>query len=241
MLLKVFKTLVDLILPHRCIKCTQVLHGTFGICSTCWGKIKFISAPMCITCGMPFEFSFNQETNCGACIKEANFFDKARSLFVYNDESSILIHKLKYMDKTHIAAYFAQWLKNAFQKEIDECDIIIPVPLHRKRLNQRFFNQAALIANSLGKKCDKAVTISYLERRKHIPPQTGLSKTARESNVTGAFKIRSNVKPLLKHKKILLIDDVYTTGATVNECSKVLKRNGVAVVTVLTVARTGIL
>lgn len=175
---------------------------------------------------------------CGACAAELNHFDESYVLFKYNDSSKSIIHKLKYNDKPHIAKYLSKLIANNLDANIkDRYDFIIPVPLHPKRLRKRFFNQSALIAQHLGEATGICFRANLLEKKRYDVPQMTLSKEMRLKNVKGSFKVNDDFKDKIKGKNIVLVDDVYTTGATLNECCKVLKKAGCENVMVITAAK----
>ena len=202
-----------------------------------WRELAFIETPFCQTCGIPFASPALAGALCASCLETAPHFDSARSAVVYNDASRKVILDFKYGDRLHAVKTFAPWLQRAGAELIAQSDIFIPVPLHRKRLWQRRFNQSAVIARELslrtGIKC-----LSYgLRRMRHTVPQKGLTRKDRHANVKNAFYIDAAAMSDIQGKAVLLIDDVYTTGATLNECARTLKKNGAARVMVLTIAR----
>ena len=144
--------------------------------------------------------------------------------------------RLKFADATHIAPAMGPWLQRAAAQLVVDADLIAPVPLHRRRLFHRRFNQSALLAQALGKAADRPVTLDLLQRGRSTPPQTGLSRRARRRNVQGAFAVRDRYREAVSGKRILLVDDVLTTGATVDGCARALARHG-AVTDVVTLAR----
>jgi ComF family protein len=148
-----------------------------------------------------------------------------------------MILAFKYGDRLHAIHTFAPWMIRAGQELIDQSDIIIPVPLHNKRLRERRFNQSALLAQEIAKRSGKAYLPDLLQRTRHTIPQQGLNYKERGKNVHGAFGVNKDHLQTLKGKAILLIDDVFTSGATLNECARVMKKAGAAAVNVLTVAR----
>lgn len=230
------KTL-DIIFPPQCLVCRErvLTHGT--LCTNCWGGIKFIASPYCACCGLPFEFSLGEDALCGGCIEERPLFSRARSAFCYDDHSSKLVTALKFSDQLHLASIYGKWLAKAGKEIIPVSDIIIPVPLHWRRFVMRRYNQSALLARSLGKVTGLPVIEDAILRHRHTLPQTGLSREKRHKNVQGAFIIHRRHKQKIKGKNILLVDDVFTTGATLNQCGKTLLKNGAATVNVVTVAR----
>ena len=232
---------IDTVSPPRCIGTGEIVDAQGTISPKLWQDLSFISAPYCHTCGVPFEFSDSEdvhsETICGTCLAEPPRYDMTRSALIYNDASRRLLLRFKYGDHQHASIPFARWIMMVGKEYILESDLIVPVPLHWQRLWQRRFNQSALIANALSKISGIDARADILGRKRYTGPQKGLSKKERQKNVRMAFKINPDKKPHVKGRKIILIDDVMTSGATLNECAKVLKAAGATKVTCLTLAR----
>ena len=189
---------------------------------------------MCFSCGLPFDFEVGSDTRCASCIAKPPAFDSARSVLRYDDASRAAILALKRSDRLDLVPAFARWLERAGRDLTPETDLIVPVPLHRRRLWSRRYNQSGLLASELGKLIGKPVAMQTLQRTRATPSQGDMpSAKARRRNVRGAFR----AAPELRDKTVLLIDDVLTTGATVDACSRALKRAGAARVFVLTLAR----
>jgi len=234
---KYFTKLLSIVFPSKCLVCSAIISHNSKVCVGCWGKLEFISNPSCSKCDYPFEFDIGHDALCGNCLAQDVIFDKAISILRYSEVSKIMVHKLKYADKLHIAKHFASLLFKKIHKNIENYDLIIPVPMHRKKIRVRFYNQAALIAGHLSGYSSVPVLHNGLLKTKYHEPQTGLQRSMRQSNVKNSFAINGAYAAAISGKNILLVDDVYTTGATVNECSKVLKRSLCKSVTVVTVAR----
>ena len=200
--------------------------------------MDFIAAPYCACCGIPFQFTVADATLCGHCIQQAPSYDIARAVFVYDEVSGKLVHGFKFLDKTHMAPVFAQWMMRAAMQIMPHVDIIMPVPLHRKRLWNRKYNQSALLAACLSKVSGKRLLIEGLQRTRETMPQTGLKRDSRQKNVRGAFEVNPRYTQEVNGKSILLVDDVVTTGATVDACARRLKKAGASNVCVLSLART---
>ncbi|MGB9629987.1 MAG: ComF family protein, partial [Thermodesulfobacteriota bacterium] len=175
---------------------------------------------------------------CGGCLRKERYFTIARSIGVYEGLLREAIHRWKYKGKTSLNAYFGKWMAEGLSRywNPNELDLLIPVPLHKTRLRDRGFNQALLLAKEIHSKTGIPYLKRALQKRKPTPPQVNLSGLERERGVRGAFEITP--RDQIHEKSILLIDDVYTTGATVNECAKVLLKGGAKRVDVLTLART---
>jgi ComF family protein len=223
------------ILPPRCPVTQEIVDYQGTLSPAAWVSLNFIAAPYCKSCGVPLELDLGKETQCLPCMDSPPVYDRARAALVYDEQSKGLILGFKHGDQTHTVVNFVPWLRQAGVQMLDECDILIPVPLHRWRLLQRRYNQAALMAMALGRATRKAVWADGLVRTRSTPIQGHLNRTERARNVAQAFAV--NPKREVQGKNILLIDDVYTTGATVSECAKALKKAGAARVDVLTLAR----
>lgn len=228
---------VDVILPARCVITGDFVEHQGMVSSRAWAELDFVSAPFCRCCGIPFEFEVDTESLCASCLDKRPMFKTARAALKYNDTSRKMILGFKHADKTYAVQAFAPWLKRAGENMLAEADFLAPVPLHRWRLVQRRYNQAALMAHTLAQDEDIDCLPDLLLRTRATPSQGFLSAKERIRNVRKAFALNHHYKDQIKGKKIVLVDDVYTTGATVNECTKVLVRAGAAEVNVLTLAR----
>ncbi len=227
---------LDVVLPPRCLSCgvTVSLPGT--LCPACWRGITFLGTPCCACCGYPFAFDIGSGGLCGACAAHPPPFDRARAAMRYDESSRQLVLALKHGDRLHLAPALAQWMRRAGAEILADADLLVPVPLHWTRLFSRRYNQAAVLALALAKMGGPAVSADCLIRRRRTPPQGRKNATARRRNVAGAFTVRRPAE--IEGRRIVLIDDVLTTGATVEECARVLKRAGAARVEVLALART---
>lgn len=228
---------LDAVLPPRCLGCGETVEATGGLCGSCWSGLTFIDHPRCACCGAPFDYDVGGEALCGACARERPAFDRARAALSYDDASRGLVLGFKHGDQLHAATAFAGWMARAGADAVARADIIAPVPLHRWRLWRRRYNQSALLALAIGRLAGKSVEPALLARRRATPTQAGRSRSGRARNVRGAFAVRPAFAESVKGRSILLVDDVLTTGATVEECARVLKRAGAAEVGVLTLAR----
>lgn len=232
-----FTALLDLLLPSFCLACEKPLGPAPKLlfCPDCLAGIHCITSPLCPCCGRAYLVAPGGDHHCGACLAKPRHFSRARALFLYEEPVKEVIHRFKYQGKTACLPSFARLADNLpLLVEMGGVDWIIPVPLHPTRLRERGFNQALLLARAFFPK-DRRVTAGLLVRLRPTEPQTSFNGAARRTNLKNAFAV---VKPhRLAGKKILLIDDVFTTGTTVNECARVLKKAGAAEVMVLTLAR----
>lgn len=220
---------LDLIFPHRCTFCDSI--STEPVCHKCSDSVNFISSPLCNVCGIPFISAAVKSHTCGECMKSKRHFRWARGVLLYNDATAKAIHRFKYGHDTSYSRLFGAMMADY---PLEGFDLIIPVPLHIKRLRERGFNQSFLLAKSIGDRHDIRVDPLVLKRVRWTEPQVNLSGKERKVNVQGAFEVCSDVMG----KRVLIVDDVYTTGATAGECSRVIKKSGATEVCVLTLART---
>ena len=228
---------IDAVLPPRCIITGDEVATQGTLSPRAWADLDFIGAPLCACCGMPFELAVGEDALCAACLAETPAYTTARAALKYNDASRAMILGFKHGDKTHAVVSFMPWLLRAGAALWPVCDLIVPVPLHTYRLLARRYNQSALIAFELGKQTGKPVLADALLRVRHTPVQGHLKASERAENVRKAFRVNPARAGDLQGKTILLVDDVYTTGATAQECARTLRAGGAADVHVLTVAR----
>lgn len=228
---------LDWILPPRCIVSGVPVDVQGMVAPHIWAQLNFIADPMCKTCGLPYEYELGGGMLCGECLKNPPSYSSARSALRYDDISRDMILSFKHGDQAHAVKAFIPWLIKAGGKLISQADVIIPVPLHRWRLLRRRYNQAALIAWALSKETEKPHIPDLLTRTRSTVTQGHLKAHQRAKNVKNAFALDPKHEGVWVGKTALLIDDVYTTGATVNECAKALMKGGFESVNVLTVAR----
>lgn len=234
------RQILDIIFPPRCGACGGFTESHGKLCADCWSSLTFLAAPWCAACGYPFAYEMAEaDALCAACMHDKPHYDGHRALLTFDEHSKQLIHDLKYHDKPLLLPMFGDWLLRASAKWITVEDlVIIPVPLHFFRLLRRRYNQAALLAKELAKRSGKPVLLDGMKRIKHRPPQAGLSREQRLKNMRGAFAVTPKHRDFLRGKTVLLVDDVMTTGATLNACAKALKKQGVTNVYACTLART---
>lgn len=229
---------LNICFPPRCIACGKLTETANGFCTECFSAIQFIDAPLCLSCGFPFGFDLGVESLCGQCLHEAPPYDAARAVFQYDDATREMVARFKYQDRTQRAPIYGRMLARAGRDLIMQSQVIIPVPLHMKRLLQRKYNQSALLSFALSDHCALPVLPDGLLRVRYTTPQAGLTRPQRLDNVRGAFRVNHRYAQYLKSKSVLLIDDVITTGATIHACTKALKAAGAMKVHVLTLAKT---
>jgi len=228
---------LDFLLPPRCMRCGTGVASAGTVCARCWSTLGFLGAPWCRCCGLPFEHDAGAEALCGACTREAPAFDRCRAALRYDDESRGLILSFKHGDRTQTAPLFARWMVQAGAEILRDADLIVPVPLHWTRLLARRFNQSALLALRIGRETGIEVLPDGLVRRRRTASQGHLTPTQRADNVRSAFRPHPRRGARLAGRRVVLVDDVLTTGATVSACARVLRRTGAASVDVLTLAR----
>lgn len=231
---------LNIVLPPLCASCSARVETTHGFCGSCWAKLDFITKPYCVTCGLPFPFTqeeAQENTQCGECLKDAPAFASARAPLSYTDASRQLLLPYKHHDATHLTPALVQLMRAAAPDILEKVDMIIPVPLHWLRLLLRRYNQSALLAAALAKNTGKAYSPTLLRRIRPTPSQGKLTRAQRLLNVKGAFAVPSRKRAQLKGKTLLVVDDVMTTGATVNACAHTLMQAGAKAVYVLTAAR----
>ncbi len=231
------RAVLDALLPPRCLACGGSVEAPGALCADCWQGIDFLGPPHCACCGYPFEFDLGPDTLCGACTGAPPAYARTRAVMRYGDVSKGLLLGFKYGDRTDGAPAYADWLARAGAALIADAGLIAPVPLHRFRLFTRRYNQAALLALALSRATGLPVVPDLLVRRRNTPPQGRLSAAARRRNVAGAFAVIPARKTALADRRVLLIDDVMTTGATVEACGRALLRAGASAVDVLVLAR----
>lgn len=230
-----FDGLLDLLLPPRCLACTAAVDVPGRLCGECWAAVDFIAAPHCQCCGFPFAYDEGADVQCGACLGHPPDFDRARAVVRFNDIARSLVSGFKYRDRTHGAPAFAAWMGRSGAALLADADTVTPVPLHRRRLFSRRYNQSALLAREIAEATGLAFEPDMLVRTRNTESQINLTRQGRFANVRGAFSVRAG--RAVAGRRIILVDDVMTTGATVNACARTLKRAGAAGVGVLTLAR----
>jgi ComF family protein len=226
----------DFILPPVCLKCHKPLGGHDALCARCWRGIAFIRAPLCDRLGIPLPYDTGVTTVSAAALANPPAYDRARAAAHFDGVVRDLVHSLKYADRHDGRRLLGRWLSTAGAEFLPDADLIIPVPLHRWRLFTRRFNQAALLAQELSRLRGVPWDATALVRVKRTPQQVGLTRDQRQYNMAAAFKVPEAGRARIEDRKIVLVDDVITTGATANACARVLKAAGAARVDVLAVA-----
>ncbi len=233
----IVKRCLDAIWPPVCPSCDGAVaeHGAF--CADCWNSLRLISAPQCKACGIPFAYDPGQGVLCGECTRRSPPYDRARAAVAYDPNSKGMILAFKHGDRTDLVSPLSRAMIRVANPLLSDADIILPVPLHWRRRLKRRYNQSALLARRLSGHSGVMYRVGVLERYKASPSQGRETATARQRNVRGAFRVRPKYRQLLRDKRVLLVDDVMTTGATVEACSRALLRAGAGAVDVITIAR----
>jgi len=225
-----------LVFPPSCLACRAAVGAVGGLCPACWGAMRFIDKPYCERLGTPFDADFGGEMISAAAAEDPPVYRRARAVARFEDgPARRLVHRLKYSDRTDLARPMAAWMARAGGELLAECDVIAPVPLHAGRLLRRQFNQAAALAGAVAAKSGRPLALAALRRVKATKSQVGLTKLSRAANVQGAFAVGDEAA--VRGKRVLLVDDVLTSGATVNAASRALLRAGAKNVDVLVFAR----
>jgi len=228
---------LDAALPPRCLLCRKQMMEGGALCPSCWGKVRFISAPFCAVCGAPFGIPVEEGTLCPACLEKPPLYHAARSAFLYDEESRGLVLAFKSGDRLDAAPGLAEMMARAGADLKDRVDLLVPVPLHPLRLWTRRYNQAAVLAFALGRLWGKKVAVEALVRVRATPSQGHLSGAARHKNMEGALVVPEQAKKSIQGKRVLVIDDVMTSGATAEVAAKALLESGASEVFILTLAR----
>ena len=227
----------NLAVPPACIACGRNVGRQGGLCQKCWRETHFIDRPYCEVLGTPFPYDHGEGTVSPEAIADPPPFDRLRSAVLYGDCPRRLVSRLKFSDQPELARWISGWMLVAGGELLKECDVAIPVPLHRRRLHMRRYNQSAELARWLCRNGGIEFQPDALVRTKTTRQQVGLSSQERERNVQGAFRVEKEKRPLIEGRRVLLVDDVYTSGATVKACARALRRAGVSGIDVLTFAR----
>ncbi|MBI1384169.1 MAG: ComF family protein [Rhizobiales bacterium] len=234
---RLFASALDLLVPPTCLACRAPLAVPGRVCGGCWSRIDFITAPRCDRLGIPLPFDVGPSAVSAAALAAPPIYDRARIVAAYDGVMRDMVHAFKYGDRHDATDLFAGWLVRAAGDVIEPGDLVVPVPLDRWRLMERRYNQAALLAAALARatRCQYAPTL--LERTRRTTSQVGLSASERVRNVAGAFRVARAWRAGLAGRRVLLVDDVVTTGATLDACARVLRRGGAASINVAALAR----
>lgn len=231
------ETGIRMVYPPSCVACGGATAEVHVLCPQCWSRIGFISRPYCERLGTPFAVDLGGALHSPAAIADPPVFNRARAVCRHDDVARDLVHRLKFGDRPELGVALANMMLLAGAEILDEADLLVPVPLHRARLWRRRFNQAAVLARIIAKRRGLPVDLKALARVKPTRPQVGLSRPQRADNLQGAFKVARAARPQVEGRRIVMIDDVLTTGATANAAARALLRAGAVSVDVLTFTR----
>ncbi len=231
------RVVLDLALPPTCIACRTIVSTSGSLCGACWSRLVLVERPFCERLGTPFPFEAGEGRLSPAAVMEPPAYDRARAAAVFGEVSQDLVHGLKYGDRLDLAVPMARMMVRAGGELLAQADLLVPVPLHRFRLWRRRFNQAAMLARAISRASGVAVQTDALVRIRATASQVSLSRAERRANVAGAFAVPERKSCEIAGRRIILVDDVLTTGATLDACARVLRRAGASGVDVLTFAR----
>jgi ComF family protein len=232
-----FDMVSGMVVPPMCLICDALCEKTGGCCPSCWKKIRFVSRPFCEITGSPFSTNLGEGAVSAAAISDPPPYERCRSAVIYDENVKRLVTGLKYSDRLDLAPWLAHWMVAAGREMFVDRPLVVPVPLHSMRMFQRRFNQASELARHVCFHTGLEFNPAVLVRSRKTSQQVGLSGPERERNVRGAFRVPGNKKIELTGRRVLLIDDVYTSGATVKAATRGLLRAGASGVDVLTFAR----
>lgn len=227
---------LDIALPTLCVACREPVDGE-GVCAECWSKLSFIAPPYCPRLGIPFVYDPGPELLSMEAIANPPAYQRARAAVRYDDVARTLVHALKYQDRTDLAPAMGRWMARAGRELLAEADALIPVPLHWRRGWSRRYNQSGALARVIGRQSGVKLVSEALRRVRPTQQQIGLSRPQRASNVQGAFKVASQRQSEIQGRRLVLVDDVLTSGATADACARALLRAKAASVDVLVFAR----
>jgi len=231
------RIVLDTALPPLCPACKKPVADDCGLCPGCWSQLSFITPPYCERLGIPFAYDPGPGVLSMQAIADPPAYERARAAVRYDDIARTLVHALKYGDRLDLAPTLGRWMMQAGGALLAEADALVPVPLHWRRLWWRRFNQSAALAAVVAAQTKLPVAHAALARVKATRQQVGLTKSERADNVQGAFRVRSEARADVKDRRLVLVDDVLTSGATVDACARALLRAGAAAVDVLVFAR----
>jgi ComF family protein len=227
---------LDIALPTLCVSCREPVDGE-GVCAACWAKLSFIAPPFCPRLGIPFVYDPGPELLSMEAIANPPAYQRARAAVRYDDVARTLVHSLKYQDRTDLAPAMGRWMARAGQELLADADVLVPVPLHWRRGWSRRYNQSGALARVISRQSGVKLASEALRRIRPTQQQIGLSRPQRASNVQGAFKVAPDRMADIQGRRIVLIDDVLTSGATTDACARALLRAKAAQVDVLVFAR----
>ena len=231
------RRILDLGLPPLCPTCREPVADPSALCSQCWSKLTFISRPYCERLGIPFAYDPGPGVLSMEAIADPPSYNRARAAVRYDETARTMVQAFKYGDRLDLAPAMGRWMATAGHELLSEADALVPVPLHWRRLWSRRFNQAATLAQTVARISGVPVAHDLVKRVRATRQQVGLTQAERARNVQGAFRLPREARPQVLGKRLLLVDDVLTSGATLDTCARILLRAGAASVDVLAFAR----
>jgi ComF family protein len=228
---------VNVLLPPHCMACEMPVAASGTLCAQCWGKLRLIERPFCERLGTPFAYDLGEGALSAEAIADPPPFERLRAVAAYDDMARKLVHGLKYGDRQDLARWMARWMVRAGGDVVSGAGVIVPVPLHRRRLWTRRFNQSAMLALVIAGATERPFAPTALRRIRPTRQQVGLSARERAENVRGAFRVAESERIAIAGRRVLLVDDVYTTGATMKAATRALMRAGAEAVDAVVFAR----
>jgi ComF family protein len=230
-------TLIDTIYPPRCLACTAATDTAHALCPACWADTHFIAGTSCRKCGVPLMGEAGPEDLCEGCQRHPPAWDRGAAAVLYRGAGRRIVLALKHGDRLDMVRPLAGWMARAGRELLQETDLIVPVPLHWRRLLMRRYNQSAELARGLARASGRPVVVDLLTRRRATTPQEGMGRDARAANQADAFAVTPRRAAQLQGRAVLMIDDVLTSGATLSACAECLRAAGACRVDVLALAR----
>jgi ComF family protein len=231
---KTGKAALDFFYPPQCMTCESATASPHSLCAACWNAMPLISAPYCARLGTPFEVDFGADMLSPAAIADPPRFDRGRAVARHQGTARELVGRFKYGERLDLARLMGAMMARAGRDILDDADLIVPVPLHRLRLWRRRYNQAALLAGEVARETGVSLGLEALQRIKRTPAQVGLGRGERQRNLVGAFRINPAETTRVAGSRVVVIDDVRTTGSTLNACAHILRKAGATRIDVLT-------
>ena len=232
------RPILDLVYPPSCLACRGAVAISGSLCPRCWRRMRFIERPFCERLGTPFTQDLGPGLLSPEVMADPPVWSRARAVCAFDEgPARQLVHRLKYGDRLDLAAPMGRWMARAGAELLEDADLLVPVPLHRRRIALRRFNQAAALARVIADHSGVPCALQGLMRIKATPPQVGMSRLQRAANMQGAFRVPDEALPYVRDRRVVIVDDVLTSGATTNAAARALRRAGAADVDVLIFAR----